>query len=199
MSRRLALFVTFPLLVACSRHRIATDAAGPAWSLATGPSSADAPGGMSTADPSENYEPIPDNAAAVLGCASSPTSPICSVALPSVEEDSAFRAEGLRLASHSDTRCQLLGQAVATNEPAVRMYRKALVKWSGPMRLYGVGHTYEVGDVWLVRVARRLDDLNERTIAEKLRTLRHEMSHTLGATETPGSGWTAEDYATNCA
>lgn len=78
------------------------------------------------------------------------------------------------------------------------MYRKALVQWSGSMRLYGVGHAYEIDDVWVVRVARRLDDLNDRTLDEKKRTLRHEMSHTIGATETPGSGWTAEDFALNC-
>jgi hypothetical protein len=64
--------------------------------------------------------------------------------------------------------------------------------------LYGVGHTYELGDAWMVRVARRIDDLNDRTLDEKKRTLRHEMSHTLGAPEYPGGVWTAEDYARNC-
>jgi len=193
------MLVIFPLLLAaCSRNHVVSGAAVPAWSMAAGPSNAAALSAESPADPSDNYQPIPDDAAAILGCASSPASPICSVALPSAEEDSAFRAEGARLASHSDVRCRNLGEAISANESAVRMYRKALVKWSGPMRLYGVGHTYEVNDVWLVRVARRLDDLNERTLGEKLRTLRHEMSHTLGATETPGSGWTAEDYATSC-
>ena len=199
MARRLALFMIFPLLLAaCSRHRIATEAEVPAWSMASGPSSTDARGALPPTDMSEDYQPIPDNAAAVLGCADAPDSPICSVAFPSVEEDSAFRAEAVRLATHSDVRCQRLGEAISVNEPSVRMYRKALVKWAGPLRLYGVGHTYEVGDEWLVRVARRLDDLNERTLGEKLRTLRHEMSHTIGATETSGPGWSAEDYATNC-
>ena len=78
------------------------------------------------------------------------------------------------------------------------MYSKALVKESGNGRLYGVGHTYELGDAWMVRVARRIDDLNERTLEEKKRTLRHEMSHTLGAPENPNGSWTAEDYATRC-
>ncbi len=78
------------------------------------------------------------------------------------------------------------------------MYPKALVRESGNGRLYGVGHTYELGDAWMVRVARRIDDLNDRTMEEKKRTLRHEMSHTLGAPEMPGEGWTAEDYAIRC-
>ena len=199
MSRTLALLIAVPsLLAACSRNRISTEAAVPAWSLASGPSSTDARDAIPATDASEDYQPISDDAAAILGCADSPSSPICSVAPPNAEEDSAFRAEAVRLASHPDSRCQRLGEAISVNEPAVRMYRKALVKWAGPMRLYGVGHTYEVGDEWLVRVARRLDDLNERTLGEKLRTLRHEMSHTIGATETSGPGWSAEEYATNC-
>jgi hypothetical protein len=78
------------------------------------------------------------------------------------------------------------------------MYRKALVLESGKGRLYGVGHTYALDSAWLVRVARRIDDLNERTLEEKKRTLRHEMSHTIGATESPGAGWSAEEYATSC-
>ena len=189
----------FPLLLAaCSRHRIATEAEVPAWSMASGPSGTEARVAIPPTDVSEDYQPISDNAGAVLGCADSPDSPICSVAFPSAEEDSAFRAEAIRLASHSDVRCQRLGNAISVNEPSVRMYRKALVKWAGPTRLYGVGHTYEVGDEWLVRVARRLDDLNERTLGEKLRTLRHEMSHTIGATEVSGPGWSAEEYATSC-
>jgi hypothetical protein len=101
--------------------------------------------------------------------------------------------------AHPDARCRRLGAAIASNVEDVRMYRKALIKSAGPSRMYGVGHAFEIGDVWLVRVARRLDDLNDRTIQEKTRTLRHEMSHTIGATETPGAGWTAEDYATRCA
>ena len=78
------------------------------------------------------------------------------------------------------------------------MYRKALVVDSGNGRMYGVGHTYSLEDTWAVRVARRIDDLNERSLEEKTRTLRHEMSHTLGATEVPQGGWTAEDYAVRC-
>ena len=79
------------------------------------------------------------------------------------------------------------------------MYRKALIRYSGPRRLYGVGHAYEIDDTWLVRIARRLDDLNERTLEEKKRTLRHEMSHTIGATEDRTTAWSAEDYARACA
>jgi hypothetical protein len=65
--------------------------------------------------------------------------------------------------------------------------------------MYGVGHAYELDDNWMVRIARSIDDLNERTLAEKTRTLRHEMSHTIGATESSASGWSAEDYASRCA
>lgn len=79
------------------------------------------------------------------------------------------------------------------------MYPRALVRRSGGETLYGVGHAYELEDEWLIRIARRIDDLNERTLDEKKRTLRHEMSHTIGATETIGFGWTAEDYASRCA
>jgi len=62
-----------------------------------------------------------------------------------------------------------------------------------------VGHAYELGYIWHVRVARRIDDLNERSLEEKTRTLRHEMSHTIGATESSAPGWSAEDYASRCA
>ena len=198
MIRRLMLGIAVPLLAGCSTHRARADAPVPAWSLAIGPATTDAGDAAPAADPSGEYQPIPDDAAAILGCAASSSSPICAVAVPTAEEDSAFRAEGSKLAGHSDARCRKLGEAISANEAAVRMYRKALVRWSGPLRMYGVGHTYEIDDVWRVRVARRLDDLNERTLAEKLRTLRHEMSHTIGATETPGSDWTAEAYASNC-
>ena len=144
------------------------------------------------------YTSVPERHAILLGCDVSPESPVCAIAVPNAEEDSAFRAEGDRLILHPDVRCRRLGAAINSNESQVRMYRKALVKKDGAERLYGVGHAYEVGYVWHVRVARRLDDLNERTLDEKKRTLRHEMSHTIGASETPGAGWSAEDYATHC-
>lgn len=198
MIRGLMFGIAIPLLAGCSAHRAPADAPVPAWSLAIGPSTTDADDVAPAADPSGEYEPIPDDAAAIMGCALSSSSPICAVAVPTAEEDSAFRAEGGRLSGHSNAKCRQLGEAILANESGVRMYRKALIRWSGPTRLYGVGHTYEIDDVWRVRVARRLDDLNERTLAEKLRTLRHEMSHTIGATESSGSGWTAEDYASNC-
>ncbi len=170
----------------------------PAWSVSVGAPAALAEPVASAADDADEYVAIPDNAAHVLGCLNASSLPICSVAEPNAAESAAFRAEGARLQSHADSRCRRLGVAITTNENGVRMYRKALVKSGGPYRLYGVGHAYVVDDIWLVRVARRLDDLNERSIEEKTRTLRHEMSHTIGATETPGSGWTAEDYATHC-
>jgi hypothetical protein len=146
----------------------------------------------------ERYEPVPHEAAAILGCNQVPQLPICSVTIPSAEEDSAFQVEGARLRVHSEARCRDLGAAIEENKDRVRMYPKALVVESNRGRLYGVGHTYELGDAWMVRVARRIDDLNERTLDEKKRTLRHEMSHTLGAPETPSGGWTAEDYAVRC-
>ena len=146
----------------------------------------------------EKWEPVDREAADILGCTSAPNLPICTVTLPSAEEDSAFQVEGARLREHRDARCRELGAAIAANRDRVRMYSKALVKESGNGRLYGVGHTYELGDAWMVRVARRIDDLNDRTLEEKKRTLRHEMSHTLGAPEYRSGGWTAEDYAAQC-
>ncbi len=146
----------------------------------------------------DHYEPVPHEAAAILGCTTAPGLPICRVTVPSPEEDSAFQFEGSRLRAHNEVRCRDLGLAIETNRDRVRMYPKALVRESGNGRLYGVGHTYELGDSWMVRVARRIDDLNDRTMEEKKRTLRHEMSHTIGAPETPGEGWTAEDYAVRC-
>jgi hypothetical protein len=147
----------------------------------------------------ETYTPVPREAAIILGCSNSPSLPICEVTTPSAEEDSAFQSESSRLASHTEPRCRDLGAAISTNRESIRMYRKALVVQSDNGRLYGVGHTYELGDEWMIRVARRIDDLNERTLEEKKRTLRHEMSHTLGATESPRDGWTAEDFAERCA
>lgn len=155
-------------------------------------------------DTSDAYEfvPVPVAAASLLGCngreaVSAP--PVCQVALPSAEEDSAFRAEGRRLESHGLERCRVLGGAVSRSVPTVRMYRKALIRNVDGRRWYGVGHAYALGDVWLVRVARRLDDVNGRTLDEMKRTLRHEVSHTLGATENSRGEWTADDYANGCA
>ena len=146
----------------------------------------------------DSYVPVPEKGAGILGCATSPGSPICAVSAPDAVEDSAFHAEGQRLMAHSELRCRELGSAIESNRQSVRMYRKALVKESGNGRLYGVGHTYAIDSAWLVRVARRIDDLNERTLEEKKRTLRHEMSHTIGATESASGGWSAEEYATRC-
>ncbi len=147
----------------------------------------------------DDYVAVPQRAAQLLGCTVQTSDAVCQVALPTAEEDSAFHAEGMRLIGHGDPRCRNLGEAILQHVSSVRMYRKALIRYSGPLRLYGVGHTYEIDDTWLVRVARRLDDLNVRTLDEKKRTLRHEMSHTIGVTETRGNGWSAEDYADACA
>lgn len=179
------------LLAACAPHR-----APVAFDMRRAEAASTAP--IASGTRIESYTRVSRTDAAILGCDAAPSSPVCETALPTAEEDSAFRAEGERLASHPDARCRKLGEAIAVYEPDVRMYRKALVRSTGADRLYGVGHAYEVNDAWNVRVARRIDDLNERTLDEKKRTLRHEMSHTLGATETPGAGWTAEDYASRC-
>ncbi|MEO7366561.1 MAG: hypothetical protein ABIZ36_01305 [Gemmatimonadaceae bacterium] len=144
------------------------------------------------------YQPVTEKSAEILGCAAQANAAVCEIALPTAEEDSAFNAEGTRLVVHADPRCRKLGTAILENDSTVRMYRKALIRYSGDRRLYGVGHTYEIDDTWFVRVARRLDDLNERTLDDKKRTLRHEMSHTLGATEDRANGWSAEDYARAC-
>ena len=155
-------------------------------------------------DTSDAYEfvPVPVAAASLLGCnglgaVSAP--PVCQVALPSAEEDSAFRAEGRRLENHGLEQCRVLGGAVSRSVPTARMYRKALIRNVDGRRWYGVGHAYALGDAWLVRVARRLDDLNGRTLDEMKRTLRHEVSHTLGATENSRGEWTADDYTNGCA
>ena len=152
-----------------------------------------------SAEEESSYEPVPPAAAAILGCDIATTSPVCSVAAPTAEEDSAFHVEGVRLTYHSDWRCRKLGSAIIANQSSVRMYPRAVVRWWRGEILYGLGHAYELDDTWMVRIARRIDDLNERTLAEKTRTLRHEMSHTIGATESSSSGWSAEDYASRCA
>ena len=145
------------------------------------------------------YTPVSTASAAILGCDATPSSPVCNIAAPTAEEDSAFRAEGVRLTFHADSRCRKLGAAIIANESGVMMYRKAVVRWSRGQTMYGVGHAYELDDSWMVRIARSIDDLNQRTLEEKTRTLRHEMSHTIGATESSALGWSAEDYASRCA
>lgn len=145
------------------------------------------------------YTPVSHASAVILGCDAATSSPVCSVAEPTAEEDSAFRAEGVRLTFHRDARCRKLGSAIIARAPNVMMYSKAVVRWSRGTTMYGVGHAYELDDSWMVRIARNLDDLNERTLEEKKRTLRHEMSHTIGATENSGLAWSAEDYASHCA
>ena len=145
------------------------------------------------------YEAVPAASAAILGCDASPASPVCRTAEPTAEEDSAFRAEGVRLTYHADARCRRLGTAIIAHENSVQMYPRALVRFSRGELLYGVGHAYQLDNSWLVRIARNIDELNERTLAEKTRTLRHEMSHTIGATESSAFGWSAEDYASRCA
>jgi hypothetical protein len=132
--------------------------------------------------------------------ASSDRVPLCLLSSPSIEETAAFAAEAARLESHPDPKCQRLGDAISERLPSVMMFDRAIVRKSGLQRNYGVGFSYESNDEWLVRIARRFNDLTERSISEKLRTLRHEVSHSLGAPEEPaGQVWTASEYADRCA
>jgi len=79
------------------------------------------------------------------------------------------------------------------------MYERALIRYVGSYKFYGVGHSYQSDGKWMIRIARRLDELNSRSLVDELRTLRHETSHTLGAGEWRiGEEWSAYDYAERC-
>lgn len=118
----------------------------------------------------------------------------------STDEAAAFQTEASRLASHTEENCRRLADAIQNHLSGVRMYDRAIVRRSGPYKFYGVGHSYQSNGEWMIRIARRLDDLNGRTIEAITRTLRHEVSHTLGAREFgAGDGWSAPDYAERCA
>lgn len=147
----------------------------------------------------ESYEPVPSEDADRLGCKGAPANrPICSIALPSTEEYAAFKAESFRLSSHPNPRCRDLSAAMNRNLPQVRMYPRALISEVGRVRRYGVGHSYQSARTWQIRIARRLTDLNTRSIDQKVRTFRHEVAHTLGASEDQLLGWSAEEYADRC-
>src|SRR5437868_753515 len=96
--------------------------------------------------------------------------PLLEEASPS--EDSAFRAEAMRLTSHSDPRCRMLADAMRAHLDDVRIYENAIIRYIGPDKFYGVGHSFQRDGRWTIRIARRLDDLNPRTLAEETRTLR---------------------------
>ena len=192
--RRLSFFAgVMIVLAACAPHRVPV-----VFDLRRGDEAA-APANETAPASDLEYAPVPTAAASILGCSAMPSSPVCNVAAPTAEEDSAFRAEGVRLTYHADARCRKLGAAILASESNVMMYPKAVVRWSRGETLYGVGHAYELDNTCMVRIARGIDDLNERTLEEKTRTLRHEMSHTIGATESSTMGWSAEDYASRCA
>lgn len=117
----------------------------------------------------------------------------------STDESAAFQTEATRLGNHADENCRRLGDAIQDHLSGVRMYDRAIVRRSGPYKFYGVGHSYQNNGEWTIRIARRLDDLNARTIDSITRTLRHEISHTLGARERGvGEEWSAADYAERC-
>ena len=129
-----------------------------------------------------------------------PTASGCTLEEASTDEVAAFKAEAMRLESHTEQTCRWLGEAMKSHLDDVRMYEKAIVRYVGPYKFYGVGHSYQSDGKWMIRIARRLDDLNARTPADEIRTLRHEMSHTLGARERRvGEAWSAKDYADRCA
>ena len=114
-------------------------------------------------------------------------------------EAAAFKAEALRLQSHSEPKCRELAGAIEAHLDDVRMYENAIIRFVGSYKFYGVGHSYQSDGKWVIRIARRLDDLNRRTISDEVRTLRHETSHTFGASEWRfGNEWSAYDYAERC-
>src|SRR5882672_3036289 len=133
-------------------------------------------------------EPLFELTRATLDIDAPPPTPYNMVGPVSLQELSpveaaAFKAEGLRLQAHSEPNCRELAGAIAAHLDDVRMYERAIVRFAGPYKFYGVGHSYENDGKWVIRIARRLDDLNARTLSDELRTLRHETSHTLGASE----------------
>src|ERR1043165_7107973 len=98
MHRLSALTSVFILTAACAPHRVPV-----VFDLrrASEPSVATTESAMAS---DLEYAPVPTTAAAILGCDAAPSSPVCSVAVPTAEEDSAFRAEGVRLTYHADAR-----------------------------------------------------------------------------------------------
>ena len=158
---------------------------------------------VTTTTPDINPPLPPEYSGTVPPCAASGAAPVpanaCLEADVSPDESAAFHAEATRLAGHAEENCRKLGEAIQNHIAAVRMYDRAIVRRSGPYRFYGVGHSYQRNGEWMIRIARRLDELNERTIEAKARTLRHEISHTLGAKERRvGEDWSAADYAERC-
>ena len=137
--------------------------------------------------------------------APAPVSEDVIAALPlkdvSADEYAAFQAEAGRLSFHFESHCRRLADAMREHLADVRMYEKAIIRYYGPYKFYGVGHTYQQEDGrWMIRIARRFDSLNRRTLDDEVKTFRHETSHTLGATEERvGNEWSARDYAYRCA
>jgi hypothetical protein len=145
----------------------------------------------------------PEYSGSVPPCLASAAAPVSGTACMedevSTDEAAAFQAEATRLANHTDENCRRLGDAIQNHLSGIRMYDRAIVRRAGGYRFYGVGHSYQSNGEWMIRIARRLDELNERTSDAKARTLRHEVSHTLGAKERRvGDEWSAADYAERC-
>ena len=187
---RISVLLPLSLLTACAHvHSVAT---------------ADSPTQYELTSEAIDVEGLLPGADELVGvpCASAgevPSANGCAAEEASPEEVAAFKAEAMRLESHIEPTCRLLGDAMRSHLDDVRMYENAIVRYVGPYKLYGVGYSYQSEGKWMIGIARRLDDLNARTPADEIRTLRHEMSHTLGARERrTGEAWSAKDYADRC-
>jgi hypothetical protein len=145
----------------------------------------------------------PDDRGAAFPCVARDETPsrtsLCRLVELSLDEAAAFSAEAARLELDSNPRCRRLGEAMQNHLAEVEMYENAIVHHLGPYKFYGVGHSYLYEGRWTIRVARRVNELNDRTMKDKTRTLRHEMSHTIGAPERRvRNEWSAADYAEQC-
>lgn len=186
------VLLVLPLLVACAH----AGAPRPVSDLSTQYE-------VAITTPDVNAPLPPEYSGTFPPCVASSAAPVSGGACieddVSPDEAAAFSAEATRLAGNAEENCRKLGDAIQNHLSGVRMYDKAIVRRSGPYRFYGVGHSYQSNGEWMIRIARRLDELNERTIDAKARTLRHEISHTLGAKERRvGEEWSAADYAERC-
>ena len=177
--RKVVVVIVISLMTACARVQsaVGTDAPYKYEFAATPEMDVDAPA------------PVSEDAIAAL--------PLKDV---SADEYAAFQAEAGRLSFHFESHCRRLADAMRQHLADVRMYEKAIIRYYGPYKFYGVGHSYQQEDGrWMIRIARRFDSLNRRTLEDEVKTFRHEMSHTLGATEERvGNEWSARDYAYRC-
>jgi hypothetical protein len=186
------VFLVLPLIVACAH----AGSARPVSDLRTQYEVAVTIPDVEAPLPPEYSGSLPP---CVVKSSTSSTGNACREDDISTGEATAFQREATRLASHTDENCRRLGDAIQNHLSGIRMYDRAIVRRSGRYKFYGVGHSYQSNGEWMIRIARRLDDLNARTLDAITRTLRHEVSHTLGAREiSGGDAWSARDYAERC-